>query len=382
MLKNFLVLALLLSLSVAGAQQARYMTNLEVYPGSVTMEAGDIIQFTVVARSHSGMMHTPQQGLRWYATGGIVTPTGLFTAGQTGGNFNVTAEYGGQRANAGIEIKSLQPIPQPITRIVITPPTLRMRIGEARQFTATAYDQYNRPLPFQPRWNATGGGSINYTGYFYATMNGSYTITATDPNSSAFGSAMVVIGSQQGSSVARLEIFPRNAEVRRGQTCQFSATAYDSYGQVVFCNLDWRATGGTVNNGFYTAGPTPGSYYVWVREPLSGIETNATIRVSGGGHHGGGDGRIVISEWDAGGGNFFRPKAKITLQVYGQNLQTIKLYTVSSSGDMQELQAYSCTNGATVRFDCRYDRFNAKWLEIRLYDNMNQIVAREKRSVE
>ena len=91
-------------------------------------------------------------------------------------------------------------------------------------------------------------------------------------------------------------------------------------------------------------------------------------------------GRIVIKKWDVGGGNFLRPKAKILVQVYGQTASRLKLFAVSSDGYIKELQYFYVKDGKEVYFNCRYSRMGTRWLELRLYDNMSSLIARERRS--
>lgn len=92
-------------------------------------------------------------------------------------------------------------------------------------------------------------------------------------------------------------------------------------------------------------------------------------------------GSIVVTKWDVEGGNFFTPKAKISLTVHGYGAQTVKLYAVSATGGLNELQALSCTNGQSVYFNTKYNRGGTKYLEVRLYDNYDNLLAVSRRAV-
>ena len=382
--RTCLFLVLVVAVSLAGAQQTRYMTNLAIFPNNVTMEAGDMINFTAVSTSHSGMMHTPE-GLRWFATGGTIDQSGRFVAGQRGGQFTVTVKYGGRQGTARIHIKTFA---KPIVRIVVTPNQVTLRKGQARQFYATAYDGYGQQVAFTPRWQTNGGGSVNHTGYFQAQSPGTFTVTATDPGTNNYGSAVVVVsgGGHHGGNIARIEVFPANSRVRSGQYCNFNATAYDQYNRVVQANIKWSASGGNIDNAGRFISHSPGYFTIWAKVRRSGVHGTASVRVTGGGHgpyppqppHS--DARMVISLWNVGGGNMFRPNAKIQLKAYGKTIQTVKLYSVSPSGHYNELQAFSCSNGSDIYFNTEYDRFGTKWLEVRLYDTRGNVVARDKRT--
>ena len=80
-----------------------------------------------------------------------------------------------------------------ITRIVISPSDAKLRKGMSVQFVALAYDKNNRPMPFKPVWETTGGGTISDTGLFKATVKGYYSVNAKVKSGNTFGQALVVI---------------------------------------------------------------------------------------------------------------------------------------------------------------------------------------------
>lgn len=373
LLRNLLILCLLLGIVEINAD--RRITRIEIYPSNVTMEANDVVVFTTLAFTHSGTAHTPQ-AVQWYATGGTMDASGRYTAPAIGGSYTITAMYAGLRAVAQVEVKSFAPT---ISRIEVIPSTVQLKIGQSYNFNARAYDAYNRPVAFSPTWETTGGGTINpVNGYFYATTYGTYTITARDVASGCFGSATVMIV-KASPGIVKIEIFPPKAQVRVFQTCQFTANGYDQYGQPVSITPQWSATGGTIDyNGFYTAGGFPGFYQVVVKDLTSGLQASTQVEIVKGHTPPHSGARIEIVKKDIGGGNFFRPKAKVTIKVYGKDIQSVKMYAVSPDGEMDELKSASCTNETTVYFDPHYDRFSTKWIEIRLYNHMNQVVAKER----
>lgn len=66
------------------------LTAINIFPTSATVQTGQTFQFGATASlSNNGTQATPDVG--WTATGGIVTSTGLFTAGSTPGTVQVRA---------------------------------------------------------------------------------------------------------------------------------------------------------------------------------------------------------------------------------------------------------------------------------------------------
>lgn len=376
---SLLLFAAILALGLAQAQD-RFMTNLNIYPTSANMEAGDRLVFTAVAVSHSGMMHTPLN-LTWNSSGGTISNEGLFMAPNASGTYYITASYGGNVARATVTVRSLAPA---ITRIQVTPQSVNLRPGETCNFNAQAYNSMNQPVPCSFRWEASNGAYIDQRGVFRANFPGTFTVIARDMSGSVSGQATAVIG--QVSQISRIEVGPAGSQLRPGETVQFQATAYDQFNRPVTCTVYWQAEGGTISgNGFYTAGYQPGNYRVSAQS--GSVQGWTTLVIRRGGHPGPhpnppSSARILVTNWDVGGGNFFEPRAKITLQVSGQNLQTVKLYSVARDGSMRELQARSCTDGDTVEFRTDYQRFNTTWLEVRLYNNFGQVVAQDRRSAD
>jgi hypothetical protein len=261
-----------------------------------------------------------------------------------------------------------------VARLDVTPNNVVLDMGQTCQFQAAGYDRFNRPVPVAPLWIASGG-TITNTGIFSANAAGQYIVTARDPNSNKQATATATIR----VVVARVEIVPPSALMRCGQTAQFTATAYDRTNRPMPCTFQWSASGGTMTpTGMYTAGPTPGNYQIIAQEASTGIQAVASVQVVGEPAPPT-QGRIVITQWDVGGGNFFKPKAKVEVEVYGDTAQMVKLYAVSNKGGMNELDAASCSNNSKASLKGEYDRFNTSALEVILYDNVGNIIARVKR---
>ncbi|MEK6706681.1 MAG: YCF48-related protein, partial [Bdellovibrionota bacterium] len=81
-----------------------------------------------------------------------------------------------------------------VAKIEITPPTLKMKPGEQRAFTAVAYDSSNKPIPNADlTWSIAGDiGQIDRTGTFTARKSGSGQVTVA--SGSAKDNAVITIG--------------------------------------------------------------------------------------------------------------------------------------------------------------------------------------------
>jgi hypothetical protein len=84
-----------------------------------------------------------------------------------------------------------------IDRVEVSPAAWTMKVGEAKQFAATAFDQNNNTIPgAQWSWNSSGGvGSVNSTGFFTAAAAGAGQVSAraTYNGTNGSGSASVTV---------------------------------------------------------------------------------------------------------------------------------------------------------------------------------------------
>lgn len=290
---------------------------------------------------------------------------------------SVQAQYG-QHGQHGQQISSLS----------IYPSHAIIKAGNNLQFIAVAVDQNQTHFnPSHVRWYATGG-SISQNGLYTANQqDGYHTITVMYGRVQATANVQIKGAYPQ---ISRIEVMPSQVRLTPGQVANFQATAYDSFNRPCSAAFIWNCEGGAIDqSGVYRAGYQAGTFRVWARDRNTGIQGEARVHVQSFTppeppqppiHPWPGQASIIITDFDAGGGNFFTPKVKITLEVKGRNIQSVRLYAVSDNGRISEVDAKSCKHGDKVYFNARYDRFSTRYFEIRLLDNMNQIVAKETRN--
>ncbi len=215
--------------SAAGTANATVtIQQLSVTPTVLTIAMGDVQQFTP----------TPNTGVTWSTTDptGNVDTNGRYTAGNTPGDYTITASS--PAGSVTINVTVLQ--------MLIGPLQVTLQAGGTQQFTTN--------IKGAVAWTTTGtGNNISASGNFTAgTTIGTYTVTVTSGTKTANATVRVV---QNGNG---LTISPGLTSVNVGTTVQFSSTPNTG--------VTWTAdAGGTVDNvGLYTAGTTPGVYYVTV----------------------------------------------------------------------------------------------------------------------
>ena len=89
------------------------LAKLNIRPENVVVKVGEQAQFSCAAVDQYGQQF-PLPASAWSAAGGTITAAGLFTAGQSGGAFNVRAAAAGLESQAEIRIRTKdEPTPAP-----------------------------------------------------------------------------------------------------------------------------------------------------------------------------------------------------------------------------------------------------------------------------
>jgi hypothetical protein len=129
--------------------------------------------------------------------GGVVTTWSLLSgpgavvfgdAGSvdTTASFTVAGDYllqlaadDGELSGADSVTVSVEAAPV-LTAIVVTPASVTLAPGEVQVFVASGEDQYGEPMAVSPVWSASGGTIDAAGSYTAGSVNGSYTVTASE----------------------------------------------------------------------------------------------------------------------------------------------------------------------------------------------------------
>ncbi|CAD7774743.1 Bacterial Ig-like domain (group 2) [Candidatus Methanoperedenaceae archaeon GB50] len=232
------------------------LTTIEVTPKTASLTVGETQQFTATAYDQYGDEMT---GIifTWTSsntTVGAVDEAGLFTS-LVPGTTTVTAANGSVNGTAEVTVS---PEPPVLTTIEVTPKTASLTVGETQQFTATAYDQYGDEMTgiiFTWTSSNTTVGAVDEAGLFTSLVPGTTTVTAA--NGSVNGTAEVTV-SPEPPVLTTIEVTPKTASLTVGETQQFTATAYDQYGDemtgIIFTWTSSNTTVGAVDEaGLFTS---------------------------------------------------------------------------------------------------------------------------------
>lgn len=215
------------------------LATLTLTPNPASVAAGLTRQFTAVAKDVSGIVITvnrpPVLCRVPEAAGTVGFVSGLFTAGNTPGTYNLTATSGTVTATSAVTVTAGVGA---VTDFTLTPSTLSIAAGTTRQFTAMGTDAAGNRFPVTPVYSLSAGGStISAAGLLTAGMTvGSYILTAA--NGGITKTVTITVTATAGA-LATITVTPNPAIIPATTTQQFTAVGRDAAGNTVAIAPVW-----------------------------------------------------------------------------------------------------------------------------------------------
>jgi hypothetical protein len=248
-------------------------SSMSVSPAAVTLETRATQRFTAALADS-----TVAPSVTWSATGGTIDSTGRYTAGSTPGQYRVIATISsGEADTAAATVVADAPT---LDRVVISPATVDLGVGETQQFSAVGKASDGSNVAIIPKYSARGG-TITAAGLYTAGQTtGSYRVIVTDSASGKADTAAVGITSASPTLQA-IMLTPATVSLVTGGTQQFSASGRMSDGSTAPVSVTFEARGGTITqSGLYTAGSTTGTFRVFATESGGTLSDTAQVTVT------------------------------------------------------------------------------------------------------
>jgi hypothetical protein len=242
-------------------------------PATTSLQFGQTQQFVAVGQLNGGS--TTSITITWAATGGTITTSGRYTAGNTSGTYRVIA----RAANGMADTSSVTVAAPTITSVTLTPATAALQTGQAQQFSVSA-SLSNGSTQTNPSvtYSVTGGTMTTGGLYTAGSTTGSFHVIATATGGAADTCAVTITT----ALITAIVVTPASATVTTGQTRQFTASATLSNGGTQpNPAVTWSATGGTISgSGLYTAGSTTGSFRVIAVQQSGTLADTSAVTVT------------------------------------------------------------------------------------------------------
>jgi parallel beta-helix repeat protein len=263
--------------TVTVTASAPVVAQITLSPATTTLVEGGSKQFSAIGKASDGS--TVGVSPAFTATGGTVTPAGVYTAGMNPGSFRVIATDPVTSVADTAAVTVTVPAAT-LQSIILTPSTVSLSPGGTQQFAASGKMSDGSTATVPVTFAATGG-AISSSGMFTAgTTTGTYRVTATDPQSGLADSAQVTIAAA-APTLQSVVLTPATVSLTPGGKQQFVASGKMSDGSTSPITASFTATGGTVTGtGYYTAGATLGNFRVIASDQASGKADTAAVTIA------------------------------------------------------------------------------------------------------
>lgn len=203
------------------------VASVHVLPGNKALYVDESFQFAAETRDANGNVLTGRP-VTWSSNNervATVNATGLVTALSPGGAI-ITATAEGRSSPASVTVLSI-----PVSRVVVTPSTSSVFVGQSTTLTSQALSATGQPLTGRAVSWSSGTPAV-------ATVNSAGVVTGVSVGSTVvLASIDGVVGSANVAvlpiPVATVTVSPATATVDIGKTMQLSAVARDASGNTL-----------------------------------------------------------------------------------------------------------------------------------------------------
>lgn len=193
---------------------------ITVVPEVANLAPGETVSF-VAAGLTAGGDTLPYEPVEWHATGGTITPQGVFTAGPNPGEYTVTATSSGPLPGRA-EVEVFRRV---VAVVNVSPETITVPVQGRWAFTATPLDSAGNPLPVGVVWTSTDTS--------VATVDESGVATGVGP-----GSATIIASSQGRTGTGVITVVPPGTGPWTHEPTGFNVISDQPWDSVT--SLGWR----------------------------------------------------------------------------------------------------------------------------------------------
>ena len=201
------------------------LTRVVLEPPQAALAVGGSQQFAAYGRLSNG--DSVAVGVAYSATGGTVTPGGLYTAGQATGTYRVIATQSGGGTLADTSAVTIAGGSPTVTSVVVVPASATLAPGATKQFSAYARLSTGDSGAVSVTYIASGGTITGAGLYTAGSTAGTFRVIAVQTGGTLADTSGVTITS---SPVASVQVSPSDATLTVGTGLQLQVTLRDASG--------------------------------------------------------------------------------------------------------------------------------------------------------
>jgi autotransporter-associated beta strand protein len=261
------------------------LTSINVFPTSVSMVPNGTQQFTAAAYDQFHVAMSPQPTFSWTSSVGSITSAGMLTAPSSNGSGTVTATASSVNGNSSVTVTD--PAPTVATPAAAAPSTVTAEttglsvLGADDEGESTLmYTWATTGSPPAPVMFSVNGSNASQSTTATFTEAGSYNFTVTITNTSGL-TVTSTVGVTVQQTLTSISVSPSTAAMAPNGTQQFSATAYDQFGDAMSPQptFSWSSSVGSITGAGMLTAPSSNASGT-VTATASGVNGTSTVTVT------------------------------------------------------------------------------------------------------
>ncbi len=164
------------------------VTRIVVRPDSAVLDPQQTQAFQAKGVTAAG--DTVAATVTWSATGGTISPSGMYTADASNNDATVTATLSGAQVSGSGHVKKRR-----LVQIFVTPSSANVQAGSSQQFTAYGLRNTGDSVSVNVSYSATGGAITSNGLYTAGSTAGSFRVIAQEQTASLMDTSAVSVTS-------------------------------------------------------------------------------------------------------------------------------------------------------------------------------------------
>ena len=181
-------------------------------------------------------------------------------------------------SDAPVGLQSQNPLDYSLATVHLTPSSVTAEVNQPVRLAAFGRNSLGDSMAVSDLTWSASGGTISPDGTFSANAPGTYTLTASSQHGQKTGHGRVVVLAPP-VGLSAVVVSPDTATLYTHEQHAFAAVGLMSDGSETTIGVNWTASGGTIDAGGLTAGPSGGTFRIVATNGSSGYADTAVVTI-------------------------------------------------------------------------------------------------------